>query len=226
MFLTAFCTVLVNIMLQVFMDRLAVMERHSSLTSQQRGVTSRLFIGLFLNTGVIILIVNANLAPYVGDTIFRSILPGKFSEFEPDWFYSVGVSILLTMFVNAFNPHLMSLLTVPWDKFKRNKCAKRAKNQNALNELYAGRRFVLAERYSVMLNTVFVVLTFSSGMPILWLVGAFTFTLTYWMDKTTFLRNYRIPLVTTSPWTNSPQPSCLTPSSLTCSWLYGSTPRR
>ena len=91
------------------------------------------------------------------------------------------------------NPHLLSLLCIPYDHCRRTRCARRAKTQADLNTLYSGRRFVLFERYSVLLNTAFVCLMFSAGMPILWLVGAATFAATYWFDKITFLRSYRIP---------------------------------
>lgn len=127
-FMTALSTVLVNFLLQVFMDKLATLERHSSVTSQQRGVTSRLFWGLLFNTGVIILIVNADLTPYIGGlsdfALVRLLLPGKCSEFEPDWFFEVGVSILITMFLNSLNPHLLSMLAIPYDQCRRNKCTK------------------------------------------------------------------------------------------------------
>ena len=91
-FLTAASTVIVNALLQMFMDRLAKLERHGSVTSQQRGITSRLFWGLWFNTGVIILLVNADVKPYVG----RALLPGDYSDFDVDWFNEVGVSVLVT----------------------------------------------------------------------------------------------------------------------------------
>jgi hypothetical protein len=236
-FLTAASTVIVNALLQMFMDRLAKLERHGSVTSQQRGITSRLFWGLWFNTGVIILLVNADVKPYVG----RALLPGDYSDFDVDWFNEVGVSVLVTyvhrsmrarmslfcivcparccdwmlivsslltpfslsshppfafchsMFLNSMNPHLRSLLAIPYDTCRRNKCAKYSKTQLELNQLYQGRRFELAERYSVLLVTVFVCMMFSAGLPLLWLVASFTFFTTYWFDKTTFLRSYRIP---------------------------------
>jgi hypothetical protein len=114
-FIMATSTVLVNVILQVTMDYLARMEKHSSVTSEQRGISSRLFWGLFLNTGVIILWINANLTPYVGSTL-GVVFPGKFSDLSQDWYYEVGVSILITMFLNTMNPHLRSLLAIPSER--------------------------------------------------------------------------------------------------------------
>jgi len=188
-FLTAASTVLVNALLQMFMDRLARLERHGSVTSQQRGITARLFWGLWFNTGVIILLVNADVEPYFK----KNLLPGRYADFDVGWFNEVGVSILITMFLNSQNPHLRSLLAIPYDACRRKHCADRAKTQLDLNILYQGRRFELAERYSILLVTVYVCMMFSAGLPLLWLVAAFTFFTTYWYDRITFLRSYRIP---------------------------------
>jgi hypothetical protein len=225
-FMTAISTVLVNFLLQVFMDRLAVLERHSSITSQQRGVTSRLFWGLFFNTAVIILIVNANIAPYIGDLSFlSSLFPGKYSEFEPDWYYEVGVSVLITMFLNSMNPHLLSLLAIPYDRCRRERCHAKRRTQNELNQLFQGRTFVLYERYSVLLNTVFSCMLFSSGMPILWLVASFTFGLTYWFDRVTFLRSYKIPPrydESLDAYAGKTMPWAIVPHCLLALWFFSS----
>ncbi len=54
-----------------------------------------------------------------------------------------------------------------------------------LNEVYSGKEFLLSRRYSAALNTFFVTMLYSSGMPILLIIAAVTFTLAYWFDKYT-----------------------------------------
>ncbi len=63
------------------MNKLSKIERHPSLTSQQRGAASRLFIALFVNTAVIILIVNADLSPYFGQIGLGFLLSGHYTDF-------------------------------------------------------------------------------------------------------------------------------------------------
>ena len=108
---------------------------------------------------------------------------------------TVGVSIILTMILNTMNPHLWPLVRVPWRRCRRESyCVPlKSDSQAKWNERFQGDEFELAERYAVMLNTLFVTLLYSGGMPIMLPIGAITFGLTYWFDKVSFLRLYRIP---------------------------------
>jgi hypothetical protein len=63
---TSVCVVLVNFVLRFVVRCLSRCEKHHSLSSQQRNVTRSMFIGLFLNTGVVLLLVNADLTKYIG----------------------------------------------------------------------------------------------------------------------------------------------------------------
>lgn len=40
---------------------------------------------------------------------------------------------------------------------------------------------------------MFVSLFYAGGMPLLWITASFTYFCTYWFDKTSFLRLYKIP---------------------------------
>lgn len=107
----------------------------------------------------------------------------------------VGAPIILTMIFNTINPHVWPLLRVPWRRWRREKCClpSRSQSQSVWNQRFGGDEFELAERYAVMLNTLFVTLLYSGGMPIMLIIGAVTFSLTYLFDKISFLRLYRIP---------------------------------
>jgi hypothetical protein len=155
---------------------------------------SKLFVGLFLNTGIILLVVNANLTYFIADLGFTVALDGQFDDFVFDWFSTVGVSLVLTMFFNMFNPHIFPLLCVPYRSCRRSpRCVPAHSSQGELNRLYAGEDFDLAERYAALLNTVFVTLLYAPGLPLLYWMAALTFLLQYWFDKVSFLRLYRLP---------------------------------
>ena len=53
--------------------------------------------------------------------------------------------------------------------------------------------FLLSERVPVVLNSVFVTLTFCSGLPLLLPIACASMLLTYWVDKSTLLRLYQKP---------------------------------
>ena len=57
--------------------------------------------------------------------------------------------------------------------------------------MYTGPEFNLQIRFAQLLSTVFVVLTFSSGMPILYAIGFGSVFMAYWIDKFLILRYYR-----------------------------------
>lgn len=102
---------------------------------------------------------------------------------------------MLTMILNMANPHLLPLLMVYYRKCRREQCClpKRSDSQSVWNQRFGGDDFDLSERYAVMMNTLFVTLLYSGGMPLLLPIAALTFLLTYLFDKISFLRLYRIP---------------------------------
>ena len=58
---------------------------------------------------------------------------------------------------------------------------------------YSGAIFKLEDRYPILLNVIFVTLTYSSGMPILYPIAACTFGIMYMTDKIALLRLYNRP---------------------------------
>ncbi len=59
--------------------------------------------------------------------------------------------------------------------------------------LYLGPNFDMGSRYSQILVTIFVVLIYSPGMPILYVCGFLFLFICYWVDKILLLRFYRSP---------------------------------
>lgn len=81
-----------------------------------------------------------------------------------------------------------------WDRrLGCDRSVTRAKTQGELNELYMGIEFALDERYAQLYTATFVIMTYSTGLPLLMPVLAVTFALTYAVDKALFLRHYNSP---------------------------------
>ena len=57
-------------------------DTHSTLVT---AITNAVFIAQFFNTGILILLVYADLSQF-GITLFR----GPFSDYQPDWYSVVG----------------------------------------------------------------------------------------------------------------------------------------
>jgi hypothetical protein len=66
----------------------------------------KMFIVSFLNTGVIIFIVNLNLGFYIK---WFPAFSGSYDEFTVEWYRVVGSTIILTMIINIVSPHFSNL---------------------------------------------------------------------------------------------------------------------
>jgi len=64
--------------------------------------------------------------------------------------------------------------------------------QAEYEQLYTGPEFILQTRYGQLLSIVFVAMTYSSGLPVIYLIVFAWMFLTYWIDKILLLRYYRI----------------------------------
>jgi hypothetical protein len=58
--------------------------------------------------------------------------------------------------------------------------------------LYTGPNFLIEVRLAQILSTIFVTMTYSSGLPILYLVAALSFVVGYWTDKALLLKYYSL----------------------------------
>eukprot|EP00743_Colponemidia_sp_Colp-15_P005010 GILK01005396.1.p1 GENE.GILK01005396.1~~GILK01005396.1.p1 ORF type:complete len:784 (+),score=111.46 GILK01005396.1:81-2432(+) len=184
--ISAVGVVVINAILKYILRKLASYERHASKTSQIRQVTLKVFFAQFLNTALIVLLVNSNLRGKV--SVPSDLLVGVHDDMDVQWYATVGSSILVTMFVNVFSPHCMQLALIPFNKCMLKRKVKQQYTQRDLNALFAGPEFDIATRYAQIMNTIFVTMLYCSGLPILLPFAAASLTLVYWADKILFLR--------------------------------------
>lgn len=186
-----------------------------------------------INTGVIVLIVNAQIEALNelrvfglfnvrcttiafpgtrsprGPRYYRfhtfAVPQGPFPSFLPRWFSSVGIGIAITMASNIVVPNIdpvtRFLCLQPW---ARRSAVRNSIDQKSLNEGIKPPPFSFSSRYPLFLNTIFVTLMYSGGIPLLIPFAAVFFVVSYNIDKCTVLRLYS--LVRESPPQDSPQP--------------------
>jgi hypothetical protein len=98
--------------------------------------------------------------------------------------------MLLTILTPNVYPLLEALFkTLQW----RRKLPARVLSQAHLLELYEGGEMNAPGRLASMMNIAFVTYVFSTGMPLLTVVGAFAFFVGYWADKLLFTQYFRLP---------------------------------
>ena len=192
--------ILVNIAYVVVAKKLGSCEHHASLDGQESSVALAVLLGSFLNTGLVMLFVNAkvdeqsalghiNTATASGGVDVSEVLKGKYSDFTANWYADVGVAITITMIIYVFSPHAAPLL-----RFCRFRCKERSgSTQASMNSKYVGPDFHHSIRYPQVSVVVFVSLAYSTGIPLLYLIVSITAFTFYWIDKYLFTRWYRTP---------------------------------
>lgn len=168
---------------------------------------SKMWVLQFFNTAIILLIVKNNLA---GNGLIKTALStvglnglffnGDYSDFTPEWYDVVGITIFTTAFINGISP-VFTFSQFALAKFSRcidRKCTKNEKKtfkivQEEYEAQYTGREIEYDNRLSVLIAMIWVVMMFSAAIPILYLAGVILCVTTYWTDKFLLLRFYRIP---------------------------------
>ncbi|KAG7385140.1 hypothetical protein PHYPSEUDO_001853 [Phytophthora pseudosyringae] len=190
--LAAGIVVIVNFLLDNILRLFAVFERHTSESTRTIRVAVRMFGAQFVNTALIVIIVNASFG--LGTVpVAKELLGGKFRDFERGWYPTVGMGIATTMLLNAFLPQLMLSAQIyvvsPIHRWYKRRSIR---TQTKMDKLYAGPTFDISQRYPMVLNSVFVTMVFCGGSPVLLFIGAVAAAGIYWFDKLSILYLYSV----------------------------------
>jgi hypothetical protein len=191
--LAALSYIVVNAILSVLIRRLVRAEKHRSRQDQDCAIVLRLFGLSFVNTSLLPLVLSSQwFLSWMG---LSNSLQGV-TDFDSQWYETVGVMILLTVSATVVAPHIEPIYLY-WQHYQKrragSKQVKQAYSQTELNKLYLGPEFPIAIRYAQLLNLFFVTFVYSAGMPIMYVMGAIGFLVSYWVDKIVFIRLYRTP---------------------------------
>lgn len=190
-YFASFIVLGVNVAIEKVMRVFASYEKHHTEDGRGTGVFLRVFILKYINTSLVFFINN-------NPIILRDVLgvnAATTTEFTAAWFETIGVTIILVQLGDIFFSH--------GDKFAKwmvhRHQSNRARNndvaltQDELNRSAVGPEFEFAFNYAQLLSTFFVCFTFSTGIPLLYLIGAGNFFVAYFVEKYLFIHLYRIP---------------------------------
>eukprot|EP00347_Sterkiella_histriomuscorum_P007541 403348527 len=158
----------------------------------------KMFIVSFINTGLVIFVVNVNLGININNF---PLFAGEYDEFTTDWYRVIGSTISFTLLFNIVSPHIANGLFISLGSCKRCKdrgCTldrRKTKQiiQSDYEDLNTGGIFLLEYRYSQILSTLFIIMMYSSGIPVLYLIAFASFFVQYWFDKMFLLKCYQKP---------------------------------
>ena len=203
-FVSIFMIIVVNQVLNVVLAKLVRLEKKWFESDYLASMTVKAFLLKFLNTGLITLVVNSNLQ-YAGVQKIEvgafPIFSGDHDDFNSSWYFSVGASLCLTMIFDILSAIgmpigkklLMELKLCKDRGCKSSPDRSKQETQFAFENLHLGPEFRLSFQYASLLNVVFTTLMFSSGMPLMILIGFASFFLRFLVDRWAFARLYRTP---------------------------------
>ena len=172
--------------------------------------TLTIFVFQYTNNSIMLLIVFNNLITFKSNSSvpfaaeFEEItgsgpFSGEFGEISVRWYLVVGIPIVFAIFLQIFMPHFG--LVAQWVKVSAIRCWDRKcsfdkkitkqTTQEEYENLYTGPEFILQLRLAQVLSMMFVTMTYSSVLPILYLVSFLSLLITYWTDKFLILRYFR-----------------------------------
>eukprot|EP00347_Sterkiella_histriomuscorum_P019608 403340984 len=197
---TAVLITILNVVITEVLIRLSRFQKFHTKTEEKASSTIKMFLIQFINTGLVILLVNAKVTEVTLPDFFP-LLGGEFQDFTVEWYRVVGTTICLTMMINVIAPHIGAFIKIFIKSFKRcvdrgctcNKRKTKKLLQDEYNEVYSGPEFLIEVRYAQVMTSIFITMIYSSGMPILYLVAMTQFFMMYWVDKFLFIKVYKNP---------------------------------
>ncbi|KAL4437681.1 hypothetical protein ABPG74_012356 [Tetrahymena malaccensis] len=199
-FLVVVVIIVINNIMQIIFTYLSKLEGYRYVSHQVSSRVAKIFIMQFMNTALIILIMNTKFEG-ASNTTFSMLLDGTFTDFNPLWFLQVGSTILLTMIFYIMMPYLNFIfqslyvcLRRYYDrKWSSDKSITRQPTQQKYESVYLSPNLLIEVRYAQIMNIIFVSFLYSSGLPLL-IVSTFLYLIsTYYVDKFAMLRLCRKP---------------------------------
>lgn len=92
----------VNYLLKMFTIDLITWIGYDTHSELMTKITNGVFIALFFNTGILLVLTNSNLSD-VSDWL-ATIFNGTYYDYSPMWYANVGSVLVSTMWLNAFMP--------------------------------------------------------------------------------------------------------------------------
>ena len=177
-----FIIIAVNIVLKTCIIKLITWIGEDTVSEQLASITNGVFYAQFFNTGILLLLVNANMTEH-SPTYITKYIAGRHHDYMPDWYAEVGAKITQTMLINSILPYvgLTTGFLIPMikrkldQKFSGNPYKTKKTSMAAYKDLYSGSDYVIHFKYSGVLNIVYITMMYGMGMPILFVLAAFNF---------------------------------------------------
>ena len=190
----------INAIVVIILKLLTKFEKNKTLSADMSANMWKMFIVQFINSCLLIIIVNMKI-----DSVHNAIpnfpfFAGAFEDLDPAWYSNVGSTLLFSMILNIVTPHVCSLgfmyMTLCFrccDSGCSRGITTKKKTKKEYYSLYIGPEFDMDARYASILTYLYIVLILAPGMPLLYICFFFYIVLTSIVDKIMVLRYYKNP---------------------------------
>eukprot|EP00924_Labyrinthula_sp_SR-Ha-C_P002640 augustus_masked-scaffold_13-processed-gene-2.6-mRNA-1 protein AED:1.00 eAED:1.00 QI:0/-1/0/0/-1/1/1/0/1047 len=190
-FASAVLVTLFNVVLEGVLLASVSFEKDEDRTKEERKLLIRFFFAMYINTAVVTYLQSFDLESVFGFTL-PIIGSGDFSDFVNEWYGEVGSDLILIGFGQILGPHIGSVGFYLYNLLRRR--LKTPISQKDVEDLYLGPEFILSFRYAQIVLTIAFCLTYSAGIPLLYLITAFCCFGTFWVDKYLMVFHCRKPI--------------------------------
>lgn len=151
-------------------------------SEQLSSITNGVFYAQFFNTGLLLLLVNANMTEHK-PSLITSQIDNQYYDYSPDWYADVGQKLFQTMIIQSILPYvtLTTGFIIPRLKayldndFTGDVYKTKTTGLAQYINLYSGTDYVIHFKYSTVLNVVYITMMYGVGMPMLFPLAAFNF---------------------------------------------------
>ncbi|EGR34853.1 hypothetical protein IMG5_000810 [Ichthyophthirius multifiliis] len=197
----------INLVNQIIIIKLVKFNKYKTVTKETTLTLIKIFLSFFINTSIIPLLSQANIFGIIPSIYVSYFIPplkqvqedkkDQFSiDFDRKWYDLVGFKIICTVLISLIVSIIKNILLLPIFK-----CLNTLKvyfvtiksSQKEANEKIIDQNFYIILYYAQSLNIIFTCLFYSSGMPILLLIGGLNLLVQYWFCKYTILRICKYP---------------------------------
>lgn len=154
-----FVIIVVNVTIRQFLEVFVQFEQFENATHETLSFSLKIFFGQYINTGLLSLLIYGNIdrlngvgvAVSDGDYFSLAVFAGRNSDFDSAWYSSVGVSLLLTMWLYTFGTQFRTCMRITKSFVRRlwdtrtgslfpvfSESVTHCNLQEDLNELYRG----------------------------------------------------------------------------------------
>lgn len=196
----AFIIIAVNTILRLVIIALITWVGEDTNSEQLGSITNGVFYAQFFNTGLLLLLVNANMTEHEPKAITKYI-KGTYYDYFPAWYSDVGMKILQTMIVNSIMPYvtLVTGFAIPWvkrkldRKFGNDPYVTKKTSMAQYKILYSGTDYLVHFKYAGVLNIVYITMMYGIGIPLLFPIAAFNFFNQYLTERMIVAYQVKLP---------------------------------